>query len=156
MEIILYRNLADPRVLDKRTQMSTIATVQAKVYYPLNILSPSFSLKYSSAHISANYCYITDFGRYYFLSEPVLDSGEVITFTGQIDSIMSYRIAISNLDCVCLTSQYDFNEYIPHDIPSTSKATITNYRFGNFSFKLPEDETDLQYVMMLNGLAGDP
>ena len=155
MEITLYSSTADPRVLNKSTQLTSIATVQAKVYFPFNILAPTFSIKYTTSLTGANYCYIPSLGRYYFLNEPILESGEIISFSSNVDPLMSYRSQISNLDCICLTSQYDYNEYIPHDIPSSAKATITNYRFGNFSFSLPTSDSDVQYVLTLNGLVGE-
>ena len=156
MTITLYKSTADPRVLNKGTQLLTLETVSAKVYYPLNILAPTFSIKYTSSLITANYCYIQELGRYYFLNEPTLESGTVITFTGNVDVLMTYRTAINNLNCICITSEYDFNKYIPANIPSSSKAEVTNYRFGDFSFVLPTSASaDWQYVLVLNGLVGD-
>lgn len=155
MTITLFKSTADPRVLNKGSQLVTLETVSAKVYYPLNILAPTFSIKYTALLISANYCYIQELGRYYFLNEPILESGSIITFTGNVDVLMSYRANINNLDCICLKSEYDYNTYIPCDIPSSSQAEITNYRFGDFSFGYPEDEEDLFYTLTLNGLVGD-
>ena len=157
MNITLYKCSADPRRLNKGQYLTSIEIIQdAKPLYPITILNPTFTLEYSAARKEANYCYISDFGRYYFLSEPTLGNGHTITFSGEVDVLMSFRTQIENLDAICLRSQYDFNEYISDDIPSSVKAITTNYRFGNFSFSYPTSKTQMNYALVLNGLVGDP
>lgn len=157
MNITLYKCSADPRRLNKGQMLTAIETINnAKVLYPTTVLRPSFTIEYSTARMAANYCYITDFGRYYFLSDPELSNGNILRFSGEVDVLHSFRTQIENLDCVCLRSSEDFNEYISDTLPSSVKATITNFRFGDFSFSYPTDKTTMSYALTMNGLVGDP
>lgn len=156
MEIILYKSSSDPRRIDKTNFLTQLADItDAKIYFPLNILSPEFSIKYNSTVVSANYCYIPELSRYYFLSEPVLDSGKVVNFKGEVDVLMSYSTEILNLDCICERCQTKFNKYIKDDIPSSVKADIINYRFSEFAFYYPASPDDYHYILTLNGLVGE-
>ena len=157
MTITLYSSTADPRKINKLTELTQIEVIQnTKLLYPTTVLHPEFTLEYSAARLGANYCYISEFGRYYFLSEPSLGNGHTITFSCEVDVLTSFKTQIENLDVVCLRSQYDFDEYIADEIPSSVKATTTNYRFGSFSFGYPVNKSQMNYALVLNGLVGDP
>lgn len=157
MNITLYKCSADPRRLNKGQMLSTIETINnAKVLYPTTVLRPTFTIEYTAARMAANYCYISDFERYYFLGDPQLGNGNILTFSGEVDVLNSFRTQINNLDVVCLRSSEDWNEYITDNLPSSVKANITNYRFGDFSFSYPTDKITMSYALVLNGLVGDP
>lgn len=157
MEIVLYSCTADPRDLYKGSKCTTIATVQAEPFYPLEVTTPQFRLAYNSSFTSINYCYISELGRYYFISSITLESGNAMIINCECDVLMSFRTSILALDCICIRNENRFNPYIQdNDIPSSTKATITNFIVNNNTpFIIPEDDTVNCYVLTLNGLVGD-
>lgn len=155
MQIVLYHNDADPRVVYKGTKLTSIATVDAEPFYPMNVVAPTFRLKYNSNVTSINYCYVSELGRYYYVKAPTLESGRAMIINCECDVLMSFKTDILNLQSICVRNENNFNEYIQDDIPSSVKATTTNYRFGSFSFSYPQSDEEKNFVMVLNGLVGD-
>lgn len=155
MQVILYHSDADPRDLYKGSKLTTIVTVNAEPFFPLNIVTPSFRLKYTSNVTSINYCYVQELGRYYYVKAPTLESGSAMIIDCECDVLMSFRDDILNLSSICIRNEHEYNEYIQDDIPATVKATTTNYRFGTFSFSYPTSTDDKNFVLILNGLVGE-
>lgn len=156
MLITLYSSSADPRDIYKGTKLTTIATVDAEPFYPIEVTVPVFRLSYNSSFKSINYCYVPELGRYYFINKIVLESGNAMIISCDCDVLMSFRDDILNLDCVCLRNENDYNPYIQDDIPTSVKATTTNYIMATSTpFVLPEDDNVYCYVLNLNGLVGD-
>ena len=156
MEITLYSSSADPRDLYKGSKLTTVATVQAEPFYPLEVTVPVFRLSYNQSVKNINYCYVPELGRYYFINRIVLESGSAMIIYCDSDVLMSFRADILNLDCVCLRNENDYNPYIQDDIPTSVRATTTNYIMAtNTPFVLPEDDNVYCYVLNLNGLVGD-
>ena len=156
MTIILYRSSADPRDLYKGTKLTTISTVTAEPFYPLNVSTPVFRIKYASGLENVNYCYVQELSRYYFVSSPTLESGSAIILRCDCDVLMSFRSDILNLKTICARNENEYNEFIQDEIPTSVKATTTNYiLFDSTPFVVPEDEYTFCYVLNTNGLVGD-
>ncbi len=157
MEIILYSSIADPRDLYKGSKLTTIDTVEAEPFYPLEVTVPEFRLAYNQNFRNINYCYVAELGRYYFISDITLESGNAMIIHCECDVLMSFRDDILGLDAICLRNEYDFNKYIQDpNIPSSTKATITNYIINESTpFIIPNDDTTNCYVLTLNGLVGE-
>lgn len=156
MEIILYSSSADPRDLYKGSKLTTISTVQAEPFYPLEVTVPVFRLSYNQSFKNINYCYVAELGRYYFINKIIMESGSAMIIHCDCDVLMSFRSDILNLDCICLRNENNFNPYIQDDIPTSVRATTTNYiMVSDTPFVLPEDDNMYCYVLNLNGLVGD-
>lgn len=157
MEIVLYSSTADPRDLYKATKLTTIATVNAEPYYPIDVTVPEFRLAYNQNFRNINYCYVAELGRYYFISDITLESGNAMIIHCECDVLMSFRSSILELDCICVRNENEYNEYIQDtDIPSSTKATITNFIINESTpFIIPVDDTVNCYVLTLNGLVGE-
>lgn len=157
MQIVLYSSSADPRDLYKGTKLTTVATVEAEPYYPIEVTTPVFRLAYNSAFTTINYCYVAELSRYYFVSKITLESGNAMIIHCDCDVLMSFRSDILNLECICLRNEHDYNPYIADDIPVSEKVTTTNYKMlQNTPFTLPSDENKYCYILNLNGLVGEP
>ena len=63
MTVTLYKNTSDKRNLNK--VIFEIKSVSATAKGEINIISPTLILEYFSTDF--NYCYISDFNRYYFV-----------------------------------------------------------------------------------------
>lgn len=155
MQVTLYNNLADPRTVNKLNKMTAIDTVEAEPFYPLQISTPVFRLKYNNNIKGINYAYVPELARYYFVGDSTLESGNTMIIPCECDVLMSFRSDIVNLKCVCLRNQHKFNEYITDDLPSSVKATTTNYvMFSDTPFFVPQNDSTFCYILTLNGLVG--
>ena len=97
MNIILYRNSSDNRVLRKRlTQVST--PLSCDIYGSESIITPRFILEYVG--VDANYCYVAELNRYYYIRDIVLAPGGQRILMCEVDVLMSNIDEILNLNCL--------------------------------------------------------
>ena len=112
MEIKFYSISDDRKKVDKKVDSTTlIATVKGTLKSDCDILHPEIELEYNASIVSANYMYIQDFGRYYFLSPPTLSTQRMF-FKGEVDPLMSWNSSIKNLTCVISRQEKRFNLYL--------------------------------------------
>ena len=93
MTVTLYKNTSDKRNLNK--VITEIKSVSATAKGEINIISPTLILEYFSTDF--NYCYISDFKRYYFVNSITLLTGQRVQINLSVDVLMSYKEEIKNL-----------------------------------------------------------
>ena len=111
MNIILYRNSSDNRVLRKRlTQVST--PLSCDIYGSESIITPRFILEYVG--VEANYCYVAELNRYYYIRDIVLAPGGQRILMCEVDVLMSNIDEILNLNCLVLRQENETlcNKYL--------------------------------------------
>lgn len=104
MTVTLYKTSDDRRVVTKTlTSIASNVTIIPKEQ--LDILTPRIRLAWNSAYLAANYMYISDLGRYYFISDMLLNTGHNIDIIGNVDVLMSYAAQIRALDATIIRSE---------------------------------------------------
>ena len=133
MTIKLYDNGSGSEVMRKNlTELATITNVEP--YNELDIESPTLIL--SDMDVSdldkCNYCYIEEFGRYYFCT-PTLGNNGIYTLICNIDVLMSFADDILNLNVIVDKNEYDINPYLndgSYITEEREKVEILNYSDG--------------------------
>lgn len=90
----LMYNSSDNRCIAKST--TDKATYTCKFKSDCSIMNPELELNYHSGIFDANYCYIQDFGRYYYITD-ITVSQQRVFIKCKIDILMSYKSAILNM-----------------------------------------------------------
>ena len=111
MYITLYRNSSDNRVLRKSlTQVST--PLSCDIYGSESIITPRFILEYVG--VEANYCYVAELNRYYYIRDIVLAPGGQRILMCEVDVLMSNIDEILNLNCLVLRQENETlcNKYL--------------------------------------------
>ena len=93
MNVILYNNKSDKRQLVKN--ITEIKTLSAIAKGDINIISPTLIIQNFSTDF--NYCYISDFDRYYFVKSITLLTGQRVQIDLTIDVLMTYKEEIKKL-----------------------------------------------------------
>ena len=93
MNVILYNNKSDKRQLVKN--ITEIKTISATAKGDINIISPTLIIHNFTTDF--NYCYISDFDRYYFVKSITLLTGQRIQIDLSVDVLMTYKEEIKNL-----------------------------------------------------------
>lgn len=94
MTVTLFNNSSDKRQLNKNiTEIKTIAAISKG---DINIISPTIIINYFN-NVDFNYCYISDFKRYYFVNSITLLQGQRVQIELKIDVLMTYKEEIKNL-----------------------------------------------------------
>ena len=111
MYITLYRNSSDNRTLQKSlTQVST--PLSCDIYGSESIITPRFILEYVG--VEANYCYVAELNRYYYIRDIVLAPGGQRILMCEVDVLMSNIDEILNLNCLVLRQENETlcNKYL--------------------------------------------
>ena len=115
MKIILYKSIADNRLLDKSSKITVIDTIDtAHIKDDTSIISPSIILSYKkiSTLKKCNYLYIPSMGRYYYVNDIVLKQGGMYELKCHVDVLMTYKGDIKNITTLILRQENVNNPYI--------------------------------------------
>lgn len=96
MTVTLYNNTSAYNVLYK-SMGDAVASVTATVKGSCSIDNPTLLLNYNSA-ASFNYFYVSEWGRYYRVSNRLLVPGEHMMVSGISDPVQSFNSGIAGLD----------------------------------------------------------
>lgn len=124
MTVTLY-NTSDPdNKLSKNTNPITGGSdITAIPTQGVSVLAPSLSLDYSSDYLGANYLYISDFSRYYYIRDMKVDIGKKIYLYCEVDPLMSFSSQISNCP---ITATRNEGIGAPTKIPDNKLPVIPN------------------------------
>lgn len=113
MNVVLYNNSSSNNTVHKR--LSQIGTVDCDVYEDCSISSPTLRLSMTDAMISANYCYIAKFGRYYYITDKTIIDGSILIVSTHVDVLMSHWSSFSTSPCIAKRSSSHPNINIPDE-----------------------------------------
>ena len=119
MKIVLYNNKSDSRVINKTiVQLNEIDVILKNAN---NIMSPDIMLQTKTLPIEANYCYIADFGRYYYINAQRLENGNISRIELTVDVLMSFKSMILSSTVVAERTTNKYNRYLPDIVPTLAK-----------------------------------
>ena len=99
MTIYLYQITDDRKVVSKTLSETPLATLTATIKSDCDILDPTLEVAYSANIASANYMYIPDWGRYYYLTRKTVGAQRAF-IGGPVDVLKSYDSGIRGLKCI--------------------------------------------------------
>ena len=125
MQIIIGSTSDDRRNLNKT--ITTIATIDAQLKQPCDVLNPVFIISYSSRYVTANYVTASELGRKYFINNINLLPGNRVELSCSVDVLMTYNSEIRSLN-VNVNRQENIVE--PY-LPDTSYIYLDTYDVVN-------------------------
>lgn len=125
IHITFYSNEADPRELNKAPYLTQIAAIIGEFKDIVSVEKPTILIE-GNQLLNANYIYIQELQRYYFINEPKLIRGNMFEIECSEDYLYSWKTRIENLDGL-VTKQENparngIKEFIkyPQDVPIES------------------------------------
>lgn len=103
MLLNLYITTDDMRVLNKT--LTLVKNISAIPVEGVSILTPKFIIEYDTDIKNANYCYISELSRYYFINEIVLLTGNRIQLNCTVDVLKTYANDLKNCLAVITRSE---------------------------------------------------
>ena len=149
MKIILYKSIADNRLLDKSSKITVIDTIDtANIKDDTSIISPSVILSYKkiSTLRKCNYLYIPSMGRYYYVNDIVLKQGGMYELKCHVDVLMTYKGDIRNITTLILRQENINNPYIE----DSQLLVRANRVYEKHTIGKAGDGTD-HYYLTVNG-----
>lgn len=114
MELRLYRTLDNENVINKN--LSLIHTMEIKLKDKVSIINPTLILSLVNGvdYFQCNYCYLSEFNRYYFIRDIELMSNKNYRIQLEVDVLESFKDDILNSKGV-VTRQENFNPYYDYN-----------------------------------------
>ena len=83
-----------------------------------NVVDPTFQMSAATNIMNANYMYVPNLARFYFINEYKMKNG-YLEITAHVDVLMSYNQQISNMYVMLdrQEQQSNFNLYLPDSMP---------------------------------------
>ena len=114
MTVIIYQNLSEGNVVDKN--LRELIQVTGTLREGTSVLNPSIVIESSEVGIiSANYIYIAEWGRYYFVNEILNIRNNVWSFSCHVDVLMTYRNTIRQQSAIIARQEFLYNLYLDDD-----------------------------------------
>lgn len=143
MEIILYYNDSEKIKLDK--ELREIGTIEGRLFQNTSITKPNIMFDLDSAVFSANYLYIPQFNRYYFITDVVNVSANKWQIQARVDVLTSFKSAIRENTAIIERQENEYNLYLDDKYYRAYQNEDVQYK--KFSGSLPTDK----YILVVNG-----
>lgn len=132
MLVVFGNTLNDNNNLEK--EYTTIKEVNANLKKDTSIINPVFEISYTelSNLKNVNYCYVADFGRYYFVDNIDLGVGGIMYVNCSVDVLMSFKDSIKNIEGTVKRAENLSNGYIvDENYKALSYSNIVTKKFPN-------------------------
>ena len=144
MDIILYVNTSERQAINKI--LDSGSTVTGSLRGESSIINPSFLIETTNPS-GYNYCYIAEFGRYYFITDITSVRTDIWRIDCAVDVLMSFKNQILNLDVIVSdNSSPDEETYYSGEQWQTLVKTKTDVI--NFPSGLLDDG---EYILITSG-----
>lgn len=126
MTAILYNNVSDSREINKN--LTELSTINITLYLDTNVETPVFKVK--NYINNANYMYVPDLHRYYYINNYTL-SNQCVYLHCSVDVLETYKTEILNSECLISRAENDYNDNIVDTLaPITENTVYTVKNFG--------------------------
>jgi hypothetical protein len=104
LNVTILQTLDDPRTVDK-TFTTVAAALPCSPYEGCTVLNPRIILSYTSDISLANYMYILQLGRFYYIENVTLQPGGMCIVSGSVDVLRTYAQGIRNCTATVVRSE---------------------------------------------------
>lgn len=101
MNVSFYKSNDDPRKLGK-TMQPVVNNISCSVFNNCSLITPTILIAFNPDIINANYMYISDFDRWYFIVDISVDIGKKMYVQCVIDVLQTYENEIKNCTATCV------------------------------------------------------
>lgn len=128
----LYKNSSGNDYFNKALSGETTVTCDFKA--PIDVENPTIYISATNAYDGYNYCYIAEFGRYYYM-KCIGGTSQTLTFQCESDPLMSFKAQIKSCPAVIARNPWHFDLYVPDNrLPIESRKVAGVYPFPNTSY----------------------
>ena len=154
MNITFYNQLNDNRVINKNLG-EALHTSVCTPFGECSLHSPKIIIRQFTGYANINYCYIDDYGRYYYITDVVAKSGGLLEISCKVDVLMTYAAVILVSRGVCIANENVGVSYIPDEnYPVINKKITKYYEFEGDPFNTTT-ATDITKNFVLNVAGGE-
>ena len=152
MVALLYKNTSDNRVISKN--ITLIKEVSIELKSNVDFISPTIFLQTFDGCEDANYLYIEEFKRYYFVNNITHLTGGRISLSCSVDVLMSNKNDILALSCIIDKQESTSSSFSDKYIDDGS--FVTECRTFNSIINFPNGFNDnAEFILITAGRSYD-
>lgn len=114
MNLTYYNNKSDKRYVDKTIEQIALSEhanpVSVKLLESTSIAHPTFKMKDADLYMTANYCYVDDLHRYYFIDNITLSNGYAY-LECTCDVLMTYKDQLRSRNAIVARQEEHWDLY---------------------------------------------
>ena len=112
MTVTLYNTSSEKELVDK--VLTNPVTLTGTLRNECSVVNPVLNIE-SNSVITSNYCYITEFNRYYFIDNVTVLRNNLYQLELSVDVLMTYKTDIRNQTVTIKRQENQYNLYLPDD-----------------------------------------
>ena len=128
MDIVLYQNVSEPNVVSK--YIAEVMTLTGTLRDASSVTNPVIRIETNNP-VSANYAYISEFGRYYYINDIISLRTNLWELHLKVDVLMSFATGIKASIAIVEETSLEGND------------RVNNYVTNNSFARLVKDKTDI-------------
>lgn len=148
MEIIFYKSTYEPASFPKTFAEGTGYSVTGTLRSECDVQNPVIEFAGFNQYIEYNYAYITEWKRWYFITEAKSISNEILEMSFHVDVLNTYSTEILNHEAFLNRCSNIYNPYIIDDLvplfPADSDVKINLEEVNPF---IPASQADYRFVV---------
>ena len=110
MTITLYYNRDEPDVVEKRLTPALTNDLTGVLREETSMLRPTITIGLPASSLAnANYAYIAEFGRYYYIEDRVSIRTDLTQLIMRVDPLMSFKAALLQTSVLVKRNAYNYN-----------------------------------------------
>lgn len=130
MRCDLYFNKSDDIVLNKTLELIT-ANLDVEFLDQSSVINPTLKMQASNGVLNANYLFLEDLHRYYYVKEPTLENGYVIV-NCHVDVLMSVKDELMKENAIIERAEQYYNIYLDDpEFKLYQPTAVSTYNFPN-------------------------
>lgn len=157
MTATLYKTTADTKSIDKIAGAELISpAVSVEPYENISMLNPVFVLAYNANYLAANYIYVSDFAKWYYITDLSVDTAGRIFIRCSIDVRQTFGTAFINCPAIITRAEsigkptlYTDNQLPVHPTKNNITSIVLRETGNSFS-------GDGDYCYLLTCIGGEP
>ena len=132
MKVIFYNCTDDIKKVVKKNK-TEIVTKECDIKEPCTLLQPQLLVTYSKELLKANYIYIEDFNRYYFINNPTIETGGCLLFSCEADDLTNWQSYLKSKKFYIERQEKTFSSLIVDtDVPTFNDRIQVIKTLGSF------------------------
>lgn len=134
MNVVFYNNSSDNNVVHKN--ITQIKSYECELHRECMVQNPTLLVPMEDALLSANYCYIAKFNRYYYISGISIYSGNLTAISLKVDVLMSFWDNFKDSPCQAKRSYSHFNKNMEDETRTYNPQPDYEFRrISNMEFR---------------------
>lgn len=149
--INFYTTSDDPRKINKQMSL-TLSYQTCEFKDSTSIINPVIIVTYNSAIMLSNYCYISDFDRYYFIKNIDVMTGGRLSISLAVDCLKSFAAQIALLPVIAKRWSRQRTFIDDNNLPMFPVKTVKVIEFSGGDFNIETATANSQnFVLTVAG-----